>query len=592
MRSATRRNAETVLLMKIPRIACATLIIFFLSPLWLSPLQGAIPYKTYVIRPYKGRDILCDRYTVQKGDFVWELLRHRGEIAEEDFPRFVSILRHINSHIEDLDKIYPGQEILIPLKEMISGQEAAPAPRHFLTIPVIPDILYTTYTVQPGDYLYRIVAVHHGIEVDEIPEAYVAALKEANPDVKDLNRIYPGQQIRIPEAGPNESAPETPPSVESPPAEPPLEVEATALSEQPVDEIPGSPLARILKRLGGNVAASGTYFFPVDNGQDFELDLSVFPVVELPDGRRVLLETGKALPRGADQILGSFWKGLTVVQTNPGGDERTVLEKIFRILYGEKVSRTVEMPVFEDGIQVTLRGDWIFPQDDPATGTRGYHCITLIQEPKERTPAALRAYFMGKQVRISDVPAMAEVSLEMEGEDNPGTEPDGPLSHRIPDAADQVAFVAAFARAIGYSYDRHVPLTFRYAGIQVHTMTDLLHGRDGTNAVVDFGTLYGESRSAIEATGLRVICIKPEDRALEIARNVLTTAGLSVTEQPVFFGADRNVFKTVSLAVPGLLTLRSDEERILLTDAPLGPDIIRFLAEKDIMVLQIEKGTT
>ena len=83
--------------------------------------------------------------------------------------------------------------------------------------------------------------------------------------------------------------------------------------------------------------------------------------------------------------------------------------------------------------------------------------------------------------------------------------------------------------------------------------------------------------------------IKPEDQAMAIARNVFTSVGIPLTEEPVLFGANRNVFKSISLAIPGLLASYTDEAKVLVTDAPLSASLSRFLEEKEIRVVQIER---
>jgi hypothetical protein len=56
----------------------------------VAPTWGGKPYKIYVINRYGAWDIVCDSYTVQKDDHVWDILRRKGSIAEEDYARLLS----------------------------------------------------------------------------------------------------------------------------------------------------------------------------------------------------------------------------------------------------------------------------------------------------------------------------------------------------------------------------------------------------------------------------------------------------------------------------------------------------------------------
>jgi hypothetical protein len=283
----------------------------------------------------------------------------------------------------------------------------------------------------------------------------------------------------------------------------------------------------------------------------------------------------------------AFWKPLTIVRAEPGESTRTLLNKIFQAIYGGEMRRTLEIPMSADGIHVTLRGDWILDQKGREQNHSGYDCITLIANPEERTSAPLRAYLAEKNIRVSDL--LPEGVIEEIPDDAQGDDSGGSRASTIA-ASNQETFVAEFVKAIGYSYDRDVPLSFQYANFQVQTTANLMHGEDSLDVVVDFSTLYGDAITAIEKGGLKVLSIKAEDDALSIAQDILQVIGMSWTEDPVFFGADRNVFKTTSVTIPGLLVSRDTAESTLLTTAPLPPRLCDFLQERAIRVVKIRPG--
>jgi hypothetical protein len=333
---------------------------------------------------------------------------------------------------------------------------------------------------------------------------------------------------------------------------------------------------------------SGHYFFPTEGKHDLKLDLSAYPMIELQDGRRLILVTGEQeLPKDVEDVMRAFWKSLTIIRTEGGEERKILLDKIFRAIYGSEIRQTLNMPILDDGIQVTLKGDWIFRQKEDKQNMPVYYCMTLIAGPEERTSAALKGYLAERNVRVSDL------LLEEVDEDNaPDTRKiDSGRSAMTLDTSHQETFAEEFVKAMGYSYDQHAPLSLEYAGFQIQTVTDLIRGEDGPDVVVDFGTLYGDARSTVEAAGLKVVSIKPEDEPLTIARNILKITGISWTEVPVFLGANRDVFKTISLGIPGLLISPADQEgRTLLTPATLPPKVCDFLGEKEIRVLNMTHG--
>ena len=101
-------------------------------------------------------------YTVQPGDTLWGIAE--GSTGDG---RNWRDLHGDNPQIEDPNLIFPGEVINIP----------APGP--------------STYTVQPGDFMYSI-AVKFGITL--------AALEAANPQVTNPSVIFPGEVLNIPGA--------------------------------------------------------------------------------------------------------------------------------------------------------------------------------------------------------------------------------------------------------------------------------------------------------------------------------------------------------------------------------------------------------
>jgi LysM repeat protein len=560
------------------------IILVIVVLLWsVGPVWGARPYKIYTIKRFGRWDIVCDSYSVQKGDYIWQLLRRKGSIAENDFPRFVYILKRFNPHIRNPNKIYPGQEILIPLRQTQVRERQPDAGPRYITIPIIPDVLYSIYKVRSGDCVSKIVAAHLGMQWDHIPEEYFQTFKRLNPDIKNMNRIYPGQTIRIsevPAKAPTRAA-ATPPKPSIPSA------------AKPSPSKRGIPwwhqvVSKTIAGLGGKLLASGQCYFPrkgQKDRKDLALDLTSFPVIEPVDGRHLILELRKGLSEDLEKAIRSFWDTLIIIRIDPEEPAARALDKIFRAISGGKVQKTLDLPELDDGIRVTLRGDWILSQGDIEGIRSAYQCITLIENPQERTSAPVVEYLANENIRVVDMltEGRRENKRQSSRENAPGKYP-----MLTVDASGQEAFVSEFVTAMGYSYEPRVPFSFVYAGVQIETTANIIHGEEALDVVVDFGTFYGDAKSAIEAGGLKVVSIRPEDEALNIVRDILRACGIPFSEDPVFFAANREVSKTVSLTIPGVLASHPDQGRTLLTRPPLHPKICDFLTEREIKVLKIK----
>jgi LysM repeat protein len=120
-------------------------------------------------------------YTIQPGDTLASIARQ--------FNTTVEAIVQAN-HIVNPNLIYAGQALTIP------GESAAPPP----AAPP-PASGGSTYTVQPGDTLFRI-ALQHGVSVQ--------AIAQAN-GIGNVGLIFVGQVLAIPGGSPPSTPPTTPP---------------------------------------------------------------------------------------------------------------------------------------------------------------------------------------------------------------------------------------------------------------------------------------------------------------------------------------------------------------------------------------------
>ena len=174
--------------------------------LMAAPAHAAFFQKRFMVCKDRGRDVLCDPYIVQKNDYVIKLFKQRGEIAYEDFPKFLGIFRRINPDIKDIDKIYPNQRILIPLKLLapgsLEGQSTGTVTIPIITITNLPDSMLqnsSLYEVESGDTVSKLILNKFGKLSPHEYEKVLELFKYMNPDLDDINLIRVGEKIRLPD---------------------------------------------------------------------------------------------------------------------------------------------------------------------------------------------------------------------------------------------------------------------------------------------------------------------------------------------------------------------------------------------------------
>jgi len=567
------------------------------------------PYKRFVIKSYMGKDILCSHYIVRKGDHLWRILRLKGCLAREDFPRFIKMLKDLNPHIQQLERIYPNQRIIIPLKEIADDRffDEGTRPRT-ITIPILPDIFYFQYEVSPGDTVIKVLANQYGIPPNKITYDDLENFKRLNPGIRNINKIYPHQRIRIPVPIPSKvyHVAAKDPEVNTTDKRIAPHVQSRQNLQDLKEYSKGRqtwsiPLvSRVINLVGGTLISSGIYCFPYTKNRDRVLDLSEFPVIEWDDGSRFLIAAGSHLSQETERAIRLFWKSMSVIRVDRNASSKDFLDAVFR--KKNNIVSVKEGELFLDnGIRVRLGGDWILEgnisgvkySQDKARYQTEYTCITLIDRPEECTFDAICAYLSQKNIHIIDILANKRIP-----HDNLNTVTEADRLNNIDTSgnminsiciSDQRTFVNQFLHEMGFSYTEDVPISFSYAGFEVNTYTNFLRVPHGIDVIIDFETLFGDAKSQIEASNLKVLTVRSDDQPLTIAENILQAINIPYKEDPVFLGADREVSRAVSITIPGLLISYPPQSHTLLTGVPFERDLYHFLKDKEIRVLKMDE---
>ncbi|WP_321494413.1 LysM peptidoglycan-binding domain-containing protein [uncultured Desulfobacter sp.] len=165
-------------------------------------------FKTYSLFTYNDRSYLCEPYLVQKDEWLYKILRQKGEISSSDFPLFLKIFKTINPQISNIDAISPGSRILIPLKP-VDKNDYEHDNNGTVEVPVLEfsaqinpaAVSQHTYKheVKAGDTLSRLLSkefLTSGGNVSKVGEKTIFHL---NPTIKNINLIYQGAKIVIPD---------------------------------------------------------------------------------------------------------------------------------------------------------------------------------------------------------------------------------------------------------------------------------------------------------------------------------------------------------------------------------------------------------
>lgn len=558
--------------------------------------EGALLFKDYVVRYDRGWDILCDPYRINKDDWVLKIFRQKGEIAHNDFQEFLGIFKRLNPHIKDIDRIRPGQVVDIPLKKLnqgtLPGQASGVVTIPFVTLTKTAELIARhskTYTIKRGDTISELIASRFGNFGTQSYSEAVKLLKSVNPGIKNIDKIYAGQKIYMPDPSIREEnwyaslfddtgnvkkeIGKTKSPVENSPPQPRPEPQKTTPSD--------APIAEAASVMGGKLLNRGTYYLPMKNKEAFELDLSQYPVIELPEGDKVILTRENRIMNVDMPLLQSYWNDVKIVKIPKTPSASQVLSSVFAAYADEGKDNSLSFT--GEGVEISIRAKWIKrDMNNPDSEIRNV-CITPISNRSQKTSDFIVRYLDMNGIVINEVFPSKKAPLNQDNQQK---------SFRITEpvvlkSKTQKELVENLSAFFKFNYAKNVSISFPYAGIQVKALSNLISFEPGKETLIDFGDLYGDAIEAIKKTGLNIVKISIEDNALVVVKKLMQAAGSNVIENPVFLGAERPEDFNTSIRFQGLLLDHAEKGRLLFLKQPIDGLLVHFLSSKKIRIVNL-----
>lgn len=269
--------------------------------------------KRYQVIPFEGRDLICEHYLFSSEEDPLAVIQQKGEISQTDFARFLDILRKINPDLVNPLEPKPGDSLLIPLR--FETVERSTGEVRSLDVPMlaIPDANASSqianippaaasnparleHLVQPGENLFRIVLRYFGTSDWQ---KRVERILKINPHVAGVNRLKAGERIVLETSGVSQ----------------PMQVTEWTASESSNDLMELLETAAL--RLKARLLASGDVYFPKEDGGDFRLDLRRYPLLEVPQRPRAVIDPVGDLKAETLRWIRGSWREAVVVSVSP-----------------------------------------------------------------------------------------------------------------------------------------------------------------------------------------------------------------------------------------------------------------------------------
>jgi len=359
-------------------IVMSVLLAFLASP------SAAEEERTYTIELQKtagiaqqihrvgDKKVLAEPHKVREGEHIWQILREKGLLGKGNLSILLSTLKELNSSLSNLDLIHPGEEILIPLKIVpIKGSiTSEPKPAQVkATVVELKGMKLENYTVQPGDSIIKVVMAKYKIPPARLYTEYLQLVRKLNPNIKDFNRIYPGQKIRLPIYSP--------------------QVVRKAIKKQPPkrmamlrkgNEAPNAhlkDLKSLILSIGEEWKDTGEHFIPLRSGGQIDLKASSFPLITFLSGQRVVLDAYNKLPEKVSRLIEQTWPNYNVVHLHKDDSLRKILGEIFQLAGYPRILGQGEALDVGGPIPVSVSGSWILVRSEKPL-KNGFRIVVVV----------------------------------------------------------------------------------------------------------------------------------------------------------------------------------------------------------------------
>lgn len=585
--------------------------------------------KNVVIKKYKMGEVQAEPYTVRKGDSLWKILIDNYGVKRKQFYFFCRITKSLNPDLKDAHEIVPNQVLLIPFKYVTHFKIAKKEFRSVL-LDVLSSqssqITTEEYTFSKGEYVAQVLRYMYNVPDDLIFNRYLNLVKQLNPDIRDINLVKPDQRIILPsfsayslpskEEGkaeevsvqaPTEDVPATEEvSVQASTEETPAAEEV--LGERKKEQVDVDPRFRKIARkvpsnktlsmhymssiadvLQGKLNRSDEFTIPLIEEGQITINTNNFPILQLTDKKRVILNYGGELPSGLIELLQSELYDFGVVTLREHENIESVLDKVLDAAGYYSVDKSRNPLVIGDKIQFEIAGDWVIYTDELL---KDVMVVNLIEKGTEPIDSYLKDYVHTYGVNLVDLYMMGK------GEQEKISSPPKEVEHEyhpeevpVIDISDSAMLTDSLLTLLGLNFQKDFKIKLfhgRYEGFDIEVMADRYFERAGKGHIISFHTIPEKLIEVITQQGNRFLGLPlPLEDSSVVIKNVLDFLHISYDSPRPKFSTSSNGVKRVELIIPGILVKQDKETSILLTSLELDADIYRWLMERKIRVVRL-----
>jgi len=428
----------------------------------------------------------------------------------------------------------------------------------------------TGYVVRKGDSLSAILHERLGVPAAEMAR-WIGLTKTLNPELVNANRIYPGQTLILPDRGESNPRPVEQAAV-------PAEADATQMDARmfrPTDR-DLDIIAAVVRQSGGTVVRGGKVFIPLTEEEHLAVDCADIPMAELADGSRIFLDFGRRIPADTVSLVRSRWANFSVIRD--GGTEG-----VFSALAGIfAASRDYTFRRHEGTLDIgtspalKLRVDWILSRKGPDGQENTLYGICRTSGRSEPIPEPVTRFAEKKGVPV----------LEIDEETGAARVRHAPQAARdIPslDAGGNRAFVGSLLDTLGYTYAKDQRIAVSDTAQDASPLairTDYSVRIGARTVVIHFGDLPSPFQVKLHERGMGLVQIAGDDERRAVLEKVLKGLDIPYVPETDEFRPPEEGSPTRWILTLGVIRVTSEKGTLYLIPSDADRDLCAFIRER------------
>lgn len=533
--------------------------------------------KTIVVKEYDGRRLEAEVYQVRRGDYLAKILKKKGLAGSWPIdPRVMELVMGLNPGLGDPNLIRPGQRLFLPVAPPVSGgapRTSAPAPavggepkpspaqaekRSAEAESAMPGFIY--HRVRRGERLVKLFR-DAGVPDRYIFNEYINLFLRMNPQVRDINLIYAGQEVKIPRWSPGAQVLAPPAAGEQASIGPPSRQEAKTPAAPALTAAPGpqalalahkTALGLIFTRLGERFIATGQHFLPLPSGGQITLNAATFPLIRLASGHSVILDLeGRLAPQIARLIRANF-TGYSIFGARSGEGFGPLMDRLLAECGYYKILRKGEPFFISADLGVRLQADWIiFPTQADFSAARPV-VLNLIEGESMATDPGAAQYLEDLGVRVIDF----SLKGNLIGPAAPSDAASRPQVEKM-DFDTLLGFLKTLLSMLGQDYasDLSIPVIGGQEAAKDFNLSvnaPLYFHHQGVDYLVRFEGVSQDLDRILTAQKAKVLVIDPGAGDLDAVRLILGTLGVEFKNTLSILASKRPDPRNIVISLPGV----------------------------------------